>query len=210
MGLGGYLAPRAAAFNGRIDGVVAYDVFFDAGAAARRYLPSAALRLRRAGMTRILNLLIAAKRRFSPSCRWASANGMRTLGTASPLDTLDAPERYTRAPMASRIACDVLILAGSQDHFVPLPQVAEFERALVNARSAATRIYDRPSGGAEHCQLGVNSLWHADFFDWLTSRFGEGVPAPSEELSALRPVPNTPLGGAIAARPDGAAMAEGV
>src|SRR5579864_3530139 len=35
MSMGGYLAPRAAAFNERFDGVVAYDVCFDLGATSR-------------------------------------------------------------------------------------------------------------------------------------------------------------------------------
>ncbi|MGA2781808.1 MAG: alpha/beta fold hydrolase [Smithella sp.] len=35
MSMGGYLAPRAAAFDERIDGVVAFDVLFDMAAAAR-------------------------------------------------------------------------------------------------------------------------------------------------------------------------------
>ena len=37
MSMGGYLAPRAAAFDERFDGVVAYDVLFDMGAAAQRF-----------------------------------------------------------------------------------------------------------------------------------------------------------------------------
>jgi pimeloyl-ACP methyl ester carboxylesterase len=36
MSMGGYLAPRAAAFDARIDGVVAYDVCFDLHEAAAR------------------------------------------------------------------------------------------------------------------------------------------------------------------------------
>ena len=40
MSLGGYLASRAAAFDERFDGVVTYDVFFDWGAIARRYVPA--------------------------------------------------------------------------------------------------------------------------------------------------------------------------
>jgi hypothetical protein len=37
--MGGYLAPRAAAFDPRITGVVAYDAFFDGGAIASRNVP---------------------------------------------------------------------------------------------------------------------------------------------------------------------------
>ncbi len=36
---------------------------------------------------------------------------------------------------------------------------------------STTKIYDRESGGAEHCQMGYPTLWHADLFDWLSERF---------------------------------------
>jgi hypothetical protein len=49
--------------------------------------------------------------------------------------------------------------------------VAQFERALTSARSVTTKIYDRASGDAEHCQLGAQTLWHADLFDWLAEKF---------------------------------------
>lgn len=29
----------------------------------------------------------------------------------------------------------------------------------------------RASGGAEHCQMGAQTLWHADFFDWMSLKF---------------------------------------
>jgi hypothetical protein len=41
------------------------------------------------------------------------------------------------------------------------------------ARSDATKVYDRASGGAEHCQMGAQTLWHADFFDWMSAKFSD-------------------------------------
>jgi hypothetical protein len=41
------------------------------------------------------------------------------------------------------------------------------------ARSVTTKIYDHASGGAEHCQLGAQTLWHADFFDWMSAKFDD-------------------------------------
>jgi hypothetical protein len=67
----------------------------------------------------------------------------------------------------------VLILAGADDHFVPFDQMATFQKALTAARSVTTRIYDRASGGAEHCQVGAKTLWYADFFDWISAKFGD-------------------------------------
>ena len=78
---------------------------------------------------------------------------------------------YTLAPVADRIRQDVLILEGTEDHFIPFHQTADFEKALVNARSVTTRIFDGPSGGAGHCQPGALTLYHAAVFDWLLEKF---------------------------------------
>jgi alpha-beta hydrolase superfamily lysophospholipase len=176
--MGGYLAPRAAAFDARFDGVVAWDVMFDLGAVARRYAPPALFWLRDHGFGLVIDLLIRAKMARSPGFAWAASNGMLTLGTKHPLDTVMALQAYTLAGVAEYIKSDVLILAGAEDHFVPVIQVAQFEKALTAARSVTTVIYDRASGGAEHCQLGAQALWHTTFFDWMTAKFGDTDAAP--------------------------------
>jgi alpha-beta hydrolase superfamily lysophospholipase len=178
MSMGGYLAPRAAAFDERFDGVVAYDVFFDMGATARRYVPPFAFWLHDHGFMSVVQMMIRAKAALSPSFAWAISNSMWALGTKSPLETVAALQKYTLAGIAQRIKGDVLILAGAEDHFVPLEQVAQFEKALTSARSVTTKIYDRASGGAEHCQFGAQTLWHADFFDWMAKKFSGAEAQP--------------------------------
>jgi pimeloyl-ACP methyl ester carboxylesterase len=156
MSMGGYLAPRAAAFEERIDGVVAYDVCFDFHESAARIVGAVKqnpLALDNTGVC------------------WAYENALWTMGTTNPDDTLEAFSHYKLAPIADRIRQDVLILAGTEDHFIPFHQAAYFEVSLVNARSVTTRIFDRRSGGAEHCQGGAISLVHAAVFDWLLQRF---------------------------------------
>jgi alpha-beta hydrolase superfamily lysophospholipase len=177
MSMGGYLAPRAAAFDDRFDGVVAYDVFFDMGATARRFAPPAALWLHQHGFTGIIDAMISVKATLSPGFAWAISNGMWALGTKHPLETVAELQKYTLAGIAHQIKGDVLILAGAEDHFVPLEQVAQFEAALTSARNVTTKIYDRASGGAEHCQLGAQTLWHADFFDWMAGKFSNAPAA---------------------------------
>ena len=172
MSLGGYLAARAAAFDERFDGVVTYDVFFDWGAIAGRYVPAAAFWLREHGFGAVVDMVVQVKAALSPSFAWAVNNSMWTLGTKHPLDAVTEEQKYTLAGVAQRIKGDVLILAETEDHFVPIEQVAQFEKALTGARSVTTKVYDRASGGAEHCQMGAQSLWHADFFDWMSAKFG--------------------------------------
>lgn len=160
MSMGGYLAPRAAAFDARIAGVVAYDVFYDLGVAARGF---AALKANPAT-------------RGIPGVVWAIDNARWTLGAASDAEAVAAFAPYTLAPVAHRIAGDVLILAGEADHFVPADQAETFAAAATGARSVETVVFDRISGGAEHCQLGAHTLWHEVFFDWVIRRFGDAQP----------------------------------
>ncbi len=168
MSMGGYLASRAAAFDSRIDGVVAFNVMFDFGAVARATVPPLVLWLRARQANALLSLLIKMKAKLSPGFAWAVSNGQWVLGTASAMQTMYALASYTLAPVAGMIKSDVLILPGSDDHFIAVAQAAQFASALSSARSVRTIVYDRASGGAEHCQMGAQSLWHADLFDWIT------------------------------------------
>ncbi len=169
--IGGYLAPRAAAFDNRFDGVVAYDVVFDMGAAASRFVPKVAFWMRDHGMTGLVETLIDWKASQNPGTRRAIDNAMWNLGKEHPLDAIDEFKKYSRAGVAQSINGDVLVLAGTEDHFVPFEQVKLMQEALTSARSVTTKVYDRESGGAEHCQMGAPTLWHAALFDWLSKKF---------------------------------------
>jgi alpha-beta hydrolase superfamily lysophospholipase len=182
MSMGGYLAPRAAAFDDRIDGVVAFDVFFDFGAISSRSVPPIAFWLGDHGLGFLLNALVRIKAALSPGLKWALQNSMWVMGTRGLLETAEALRAYTLQDVAQRIKGDVLILAGKDDHFVPVGQVKQFEGSLTQARSVTTVVYERESGGAEHCQLGAVTLWHAAFFDWLSQKF----PQLSEAELSLR------------------------
>ncbi len=167
--LGGYLAPRAAAFDRRIDGVVAFDVFFDGYAVATRNVPQFAFWLRDHGYDRTLKFL--AQRGGDPGSRWAQENGKWVFGVEDPFAVLDAFRAYRLAPVAERITADVLILAGSDDHFIPADQMQQFKSGLTHAHSVAAVEFDRASGGSQHCQVGAPSLWQASLFDWLGATF---------------------------------------
>jgi dienelactone hydrolase len=155
MSMGGYFAPRAAAFEERIDGVVAYDTCYDFGEVANRIVSAAK------NPEALKNIGVS----------WAYNNARWTMGTKDLDDTLKACAAYTLAPVADRIRQHVLILEGTEDHFIPLHQTTDFENALVNARSVTTGIFDGPSGGAGHCQPGALTLYHAAVFDWLLEKF---------------------------------------
>jgi len=170
--LGGYLAPRAAAYDDRIDGVVAYDVFYDGFAIAAQHVPPVAFWLRDHGYDAVLKFLGGLN--TDPGVNWAQQNGEWVFGVTDPFAVLDAFKSYRLAPVASRIQADILILAGADDHFVPTDQMLAFQQSLTNARSVTAIMFDSASGGAQHCQLGAPSLWQAALFDWLAVKFPNG------------------------------------
>ncbi len=139
--------------------MVAFDTCFDFAEGANRLLTAA-------------HNPIAMK---NPDVAWSYNNARWTLGTKDLDETRKAVAPYTVAPIADRIRQDALILAGAEDHFVPFHQTADFEKALLNARSVTTQILDRASGGAAHCQAGNLAIVYSAIFDWLLEKFPEGA-----------------------------------
>jgi alpha-beta hydrolase superfamily lysophospholipase len=167
--LGGYLAPRAAAFDTRIDGVASQDVFFDGGEAVEHNTTPLIKWLMANNHYGILNFLLKLQR--DPGAKWDHENGMWVFGVKHPWDVSTAFKQYTLAPVAARITADVLILVGENDQFVTPDQGEKYKESLTHARSVTTIIFDKASGGAEHCQIGAPSLWQAAFFDWVAQKF---------------------------------------
>jgi hypothetical protein len=56
--------------------------------------------------------------------------------------------------VSGKIRQDVLLLAGTQDHYVPMEQVYEQARMLTSARSTTIRLFTRDEHAQMHCQLG--------------------------------------------------------
>lgn len=168
--LGGYLAPRAAAFDPRIDGVVAYDVFYDGFAVGSRHVPKFAFWMHEKGYDGVLYFLAGLGHK-DPGAEWGQENGKWVFGVKDPFALLEAFKAYSLAPVAANIKADVLVFAGADDHFIPPDQIDLFAKSLTHARSITAVVFDRASGGAEHCQIGAPSLWQASLFDWLNAKF---------------------------------------
>lgn len=171
ISLGGYLAPRAAAYDPRIDGVVAHNVCFDFQEAALRQVPGVVRWLHGRGYLGLVNTMMKTAMKFDPGVRWGVENAKWTMGAQDPVDLLKIFDQYNLRDEAGLITCDVLITAGAGDHFFPVEQVAEFEKALTKARSVTTRIFTEEEGGAEHCQAGALNMFHETLFDWMESKF---------------------------------------
>lgn len=171
ISLGGYLAPRAAAFESRIKRVIAHNIladFYDcfvqkSGAHIFRPLERAAFEGRNAEIDAKIEKLMAS----SEANAWAIRHGMHISGSRTPSAYLDWLRQLRTAPFSHRIIQDVLLTAGTDDHIVPLEQFFDQGRALTNARSLTMRLFTEYEGCESHCQNGNRALLLAFIRDWL-------------------------------------------
>ena len=170
ISLGGCLVIRAAAFEPRITRAVAYDIlddFFDVvtgqmGPAAPVMRALFALRARR-----IINGsagLVASRR---PVTQWGLKQGMDVTGTATAYDFLQSITKFRTRTISRRVTADVLLLAGAEDHFVPLAALWRQGATLTRARSLTTRLFTADEQASNHCQVGNSGLAVRVIDDWL-------------------------------------------
>ncbi|CAH1851869.1 alpha/beta fold hydrolase [Convivina intestini] len=162
MSLGGYLVMRAAAFEKRLDKVVAFDIFYS-------FMDSLRLRLPYQLMTKIEQLLEknqeeAINQMFKGmmdknlDLDWKINKGMENTGAKTPYALLKAFQQYNMNPIMPFINQDILLLAGENDQYVPSTRLSEIEKGLVNASSIKSIMFNKQSGGDQHCQAGRRDL----------------------------------------------------
>ena len=169
--MGGYFAIRAAAFEPRVQRAVAFDVFFDAFDCNVRLMPTPARLLLPILLRLKLDVLVdvlarrAAKR--SLIIEWGLNQAMHVTGTPTPAAYLHAIQRYTAAEISSHVTQDVLVLAGSEDHYVPVQQFYQQIEALKNTRSLTARLFTPAESAQNHCQAGNFGLALQVITTWL-------------------------------------------
>lgn len=169
LSFGGYYAPRAAAFDDRVAACVAFDHMHDLYRAAAGESPRAAAILERAPDS-VINVVAGLGERVSAESRWLMANGRWVFGVESAAEYMRTIQEYSLAGVAGDIDCPTLVLAGEDDHFVPVDLAREFAEEI--GERATLRIFETESGAAEHCQSGNLSLACNVIYDWLDGALG--------------------------------------
>lgn len=174
VSLGGYLGPRAAAFEKRIKRVVAYDVLYDwYGCFLKkrgRVLGTVMQILMAMHAAFIINTLVRMRMRKDFFVNWIVRQSMSVFGASTPFKALVKARNYSLKKVSHLITQDILVLAGSKDHFVPLEFFHKQARALTNARSFTGRIFTEADDGQMHCQIGNMQLVVNSILDWVQER----------------------------------------
>lgn len=171
MSLGGYLAPRAAAFERRIKRVVAWGAMFDFFEVYRQRLGNAKFKvlskLLDLNLSGVVDKVINKARQQESVLDWAVSHGMHVSGTQSPFEFLQWVRTLNLRDSAHLIDQDVLLIMGTEDHLVPKNQLYVQAEAMTGARSVTSVMMTSEDSAAQHCQVGNTALAVKQILDWL-------------------------------------------
>lgn len=174
MSLGGYLVMRAAAFEKRLDKVVAFDIFYSFFDALRIRMPYDKItkieQLLAAKDTKTVNLMFKSMMANNLDLNWKINKGMENVGVQSPYELLKQFQKYNMEPIMPLINQDVLLLAGENDQYVPSSRLVEIDSKLINAASVKSIMFDKASGGDQHCQAGNRQLGFDAIKEFLSNK----------------------------------------
>jgi pimeloyl-ACP methyl ester carboxylesterase len=185
--LGGCLALRAAAREPRIRRVICDDILTDFAAAALRLVAPAAraaLKLLFAVKAKaVVNAVLARAMRRSLVLEWGMRQGIHTMGSATAYDFLRASSLYETKSLSALVRQDVLLLAGSEDHYVPVAQFHDQVRWLTHVSSLNARLFTRQEQAQNHVHIGNTRLSLDVMIAWLEGLDARG-PVPLREAGA--------------------------
>jgi len=150
MSLGGYYAPRAAAFEKRLACCIAWGARWDNALSHGRILrdPNAARSI--TGWVDHALWVYGAKDIDDAAAKIAAMN-LRDI--------------------ADKIECPLLVIHGENDRQVPAEQARQTVDAAVNSRRRDLKIFTAAEGGVEHCQGDMFSIAVDWMADWVADVF---------------------------------------
>jgi pimeloyl-ACP methyl ester carboxylesterase len=157
---GGFFAPRAAAYEKRIQALIADAIMFDMGAVLDAELPAVV----RQGPGSLGKALIKVVGSVNKVVQVSMEKYCWQGGVANPLEFLELARRGQVD--VSLIDCPTLCLVGEGD---PPEVLRQHRMAFEQLRSPrkAQRIFTIEEGADAHCQVNNFPLLHQVVFDWL-------------------------------------------
>lgn len=156
--LGGALVMRAAAYEPRVRRIIAADILTDFAEVVLRQVPPA-VRLLLTALVKshaapAVNTLVRRATQRNLVIEWGVQQGMYITGSRSPYEFLQKARSLNTTAVSARVQQDVLLLAGAQDHYVPLHQFYDQIKTLRQVRSLTARLFTRAEHAQNHCQIG--------------------------------------------------------
>ena len=171
--LGGGLVIRAAAAEPRVRRVIAYDIMTNGIECFLRPLPPPAqkelLDWIDTGNEGAVDKFFADAMAKSLLLDWMVKLALHNTGTLTTYAMLKHYQKYETASISSRLTQDVLLMAGAEDHYIPVHQLPDQIATLTHVRSLTARLFTRAEQAQNHVQVGNMGLAFRTMIDWMTS-----------------------------------------
>ncbi len=171
--MGGYLAPRAAAFDKRIDACIANGGIYDFAAPMLNNFPPAMLKLLKnnpEAFNKVMNDYL--KKGKSIETDWFFNNGMWAFGLKTPAEFLTKLQEYTLKGLVDKITCPTLIVNSTHDMFTGNQAKILFKKLKCKK---TYMVFGDNDEGELHCQLGAVAVSNERIFNWLDETFNFNI-----------------------------------
>jgi pimeloyl-ACP methyl ester carboxylesterase len=176
ISMGGWFCFRAAAFEPRIQRVIASCIAFDY-MQAPNFVAQQLAKLFFISFRKLTNRLTIRKMARDKMHAWSVSNMMYIADKKTPVDAMDVVLQLNEKNMHSELVKqDVLILTGREDHFIPFKMHDMQINALINARSVTGRVFTKEEQAQNHCQIGNVGLALDAMVKWIEEKSLNAVP----------------------------------
>jgi len=175
ISMGGYLAPRAAAFDDRITALIADGGIYDLAAEEIEQFKQGSPELENVTREEFFSYIRESRDEImgglysmmnkSTSMDWEMTQGMYVFGVADPVDVMLAYEDYTLADVIDRITATTLVADSVSDSKIGGTQPKIFYDHLTSPKEYM--VFNNEYCAGEHCQIGASALSFQQKFDWL-------------------------------------------
>lgn len=151
LSLGGYHAPRAAAFESRLACAVAWGANYNWGATQQRRYES-------------------GEQSLPVPHYWDHVGWV--FGKDSVEEILEESAKLTLEGVLHRIECPILVVHGENDRQIKLEQARQTVAECTSSPKAELYVHTLADGGAEHCSVDNPKLTIEVMSDWIAETLG--------------------------------------
>jgi len=169
ISMGGYLAPRAMAFEHRIKACIANGGVYDFSAPAYKAIGADGQKLLETDPAEF-NKMIEEFTKKSTYTRWFYNNGMWAFGAKSPADLMLKIKKYNLKGVAQKIRCRMLVINSEADTLTG-GQAQKLYDKLTCPKEFI--LFAREQTAQAHCQMGARGISNEIIFNWLDRVFGK-------------------------------------
>jgi pimeloyl-ACP methyl ester carboxylesterase len=169
ISFGGYLAPRAVAFEHRIKACIANGGVYDFYDNVIKKIPGNVEEiLSDTKASEEFNKDIFTTMETDITVGWFFGNGMWVFGAKSPIELIKMLKPYSMKNIVDNITCHMLVVDSERDMDMP-GQAKQLYDALKCPKDFM--LFTGEEGAEEHCQIGASMISNERILNWLDETF---------------------------------------